>query len=142
MSMDLKPRNNSIEEFRISGIYWNVVLRETGAGYIIGYGKAVSNGAYSYKPQGNNGSPMSNDGYRVTAFEAKAMALSARGYLSEQSYLKREWAELDKEKRKMYELLNKNNDKGLFNKPAGDTFIKVVERFANFAEQSSGFRIT
>lgn len=144
MSMDLIPRNRNIESFRISGIWWPIMLEKTSMGYVIGFGKSIEPVSFSYTPQGNNGTPCSNDGYRVSKIEAQAMALVAYGWIKEQRFLKKEWDAIPEREREI-----KKNVKSLdFSKPLypqpnkNEKFIEVIEQFAEFAEKSSGFRIT
>jgi hypothetical protein len=62
--------------------------------------------------------PTTNDGYPVTAEEAKAMALYARGYASAERYkLEQQCSDED------------------------ERWLQKLERFADWAEQSGGFAV-
>ena len=86
MGYDLRPKNKNVEEMRINAFVWPFILQDTGMGYVLGYGAGMRPGTYVYL-NGNNGSPASNDGYKVTATEAKTMAKIARGYLSVKAFV-------------------------------------------------------
>lgn len=135
MSYDLTPKKKDVEELRIGAFTWPIMLQETGMGYILGYGKNITPGSYVYQ-QGNYGSPVSNDGYKVTAFEAKAMAKAARGYISVKKFINNQYDEISKEKRNQYE-----SYKDLYIQPTGVDFLNAIEEFADFAEKSGGFTI-
>lgn len=94
MSYDLIPRNKNIKEKRIGAFYWPIILQKTGMGYVLGYGSSLNFGQYVYN-EGNCGSPVSNDGYKVSSFEAKSMAKVARGFVSVQKFNLKQWNELD-----------------------------------------------
>lgn len=81
MGYYLKPRNKKVEPIRIGAFSWPIILQITGAGYIIGYGKGKGPASYVYQT-GGIGSPVSNDGYSISAFESKAMARAAWGFAS------------------------------------------------------------
>lgn len=135
MSYDLKPRNKNIEELRIGAFTWPIILQDTGMGYILGYGKNITPGSYIYQ-QGNNGSPVSNDGYKVSSFEAKAMAKIARGYISVKKFINKQYDEMQSNTREQY-----MNYKDLYEQPISIDFLNIIENFADFAEKSGGFEI-
>lgn len=135
MGYELKPKNKEIDELQIGAFSWPIILEETGIGYIIGYGAGIDPRTYVYQT-GNSGSPTSNDGYMVTAFEAKAMAKAARGFVSVQRFMRKEWDSLTEDDR-----ARKEQFEDAYKKPWHDSKINLVETFAEFAEKSSGFRI-
>ena len=60
---------------------WPIALNLTGAGYLLGYGEnTICKGRYFYVPR--SGSPVSNDGFKVTALEARTIAKIFHGFCS------------------------------------------------------------
>lgn len=77
---------------------WPVILNETGACYLFGYGDhTFSPGKYIYVGSRKDGSPVSNDGFEVTKEEACIMARLFRGYVSVKRELKEEWDQLSEQ---------------------------------------------
>lgn len=138
MGYDLCPKNKNVEEMRINAFVWPFILQDTGMGYILGYGAGLRPGTYVYL-NGNNGSPASNDGYKVTASEAKIMAQIARGYLSVKSFVNKEWDDLKEDERKQMEEWNKKDK--IYTSYTGARMMDIIKQFADFAEKSGGFRI-
>ena len=140
MGYDLRPRNKKIDEFSIGAFSWPIILQETGMGYVLGYGKSMCPGQYVYQ-SGNNGSPASNDGYKVTSDQAKCMAKIARGFLSVQLFVNEEWDKLNEEERIAHEE-TKFDGKCIY-RPAwrNKQVLDKIEQFAEFAEKSQGFTI-
>lgn len=103
-------------------------------GYILGYGTALRAASYVYQ-QGNNGSPVSNDGYKVTSAQAKMMAAVARGYVSVQRFVNKEWEALPPEEVKSWE------QSQYCRKQMHEKHLVFLEKFADFAEGSGGFSI-
>lgn len=139
MSYDLHAKNKNVESIRIGAFSWPIMLQDSGMGYVLGYGKSRVPGEYVYL-NGNNGSPVSNDGYRVTSEEAKIMAKIARGYVSVKRFINDQWEALDEAERIESEQL-KINGKPLYEQQTGDGFLELIEKFAEFAERSGGFCI-
>jgi hypothetical protein len=143
MSYDLIPRNKKVSEITFGASLWPIMLQETGMGYVLGYGAGRTPTTYVYKPQKKGGSPASNDGYKVSSTQAKAMAMVARGFISVKEYINKEWLELSEEKR---EVEKKFTDSWSGNRPiylpeTGQHFLDQLNKFADFAEKSEGFRI-
>ncbi len=134
MSYDLRPRNKKVEEIRVGAFSWPMILQETGAGYVIGYGRGKDPASYVYDKR-NHGSPASNDGYIVTSSESKMMAQVLRGFVFVQRYVNKEWGSLSEEVR----VLEKESE--YFRKPWHEERLKEIERYAEFMENSGGFRI-
>jgi len=82
----LKPKNKKVESINVGAFSWPIILQETGAGYVLGYGAGRAPASYVYQ-DGNKGSPASNDGYKVNGTEAKAMASVLRGYATVQRFV-------------------------------------------------------
>jgi hypothetical protein len=111
---DLKAKNSEVPETQFSWFFWRQILEKTGAGYVLGFGFFDNDpGKYVYDvlPEGG-GSPMSNDGYQVTEFEAKCMAACCTGYVRVRRFM--------------------GDD---------NVILREIERFVEFAEPSQGFTI-
>lgn len=138
MGYTLVPRNKKVDDIYIGAFTWPIVLQETGAGYILGYGAGMLPATYVYQT-GRQGSPVSNDGYKVTANEARAMGKITRGYISVKEFINKEWDSLAIEDRKLKEQWNEKCK--IYQGYTGEKFIKLLKRFADFAETCGGFRI-
>lgn len=144
MSYDLIPVNKKVEGISIGAFSWPIMLQETGMGYVLGYGDATKPGSYVYS-SGKKGSPASNDGYKVSAFEAKAMAAVARGYVSVQRFIAKEHEQATDEQKVSFKTALFPGDDGtvrkLYKQPVHEDVLKRIEKFADFAENSKGFSI-
>lgn len=143
MGYTLEPRNKKIDPINISAFSWPVMLQETGMGYILGYGANINPCTYVY--QNNNiGSPASNDGYKVTSFEAKAMSKLALGYIYVKKFINNQYAEMseqEKESKKTTKSFAGSGDILLYKQETSERFLEQLKAFADFAEKSNGFRI-
>ena len=150
MGYDLKANNEGVEGFHFGAFSWGWMLGE-GVGLIIGYGK-LDGAAYVYEPREVTYTtadgeahtlmtdPCSNDGYPVDADEAMAMAHAAHGLVNVERAVARMHAELPPEeqaRREALPLLDRNKPR----MPVREDFIERVERFAEWAEKSGGFRV-
>jgi hypothetical protein len=140
MGFDLNPKNKELDSLTVGGLSWPLFLQETGMGYVLGYGTGFKPGTYVYNNK-NNGSPVSNDGYKVTSTEAKMMAKVARGYVSVQRYVNKEWEELTEEQVKECELSNERHSFKIYRPKMHEDHLKWLEKFADWAEKSKGFSI-
>lgn len=145
MSYDLKPRNKKIEEVRFGAFIWSIMLQETGMGYVLGYGANITPASYVYNT-GRKGSPVSNDGYRVSSDEAKAMAKVARGYISVKRFINKQYEEASDEQKNNWKSAlyygEKRLVKKLYEQEVSEDLLLKIEKFADFAENSNGFAIT
>jgi hypothetical protein len=139
MGFDLISRNKNAKNMSI-GFMWDIMLKETGMGYLLGYGSGVSPGSYVYNYEQAGRLPSLNDGFIVTSFDAKAMAKIARGYLFVTRFNNQIWDAMTEEERARKSTALANN-KLLYTQKKGDLFLKKLEDFAEFAEKSGGFRI-
>jgi len=141
MGYDLKPTNKKIESISFGAFFWPIILQETGMGYVIGYGEGREPATYVYRT-GNKGSPASNDGFNVSSTEAKAMAMVARGFVLVQRFIAKSWEEIPEQERERQKAI-KNHDgtKPLYKTAWHEDRLKLIEKFAEFAEQSKGFSI-
>lgn len=80
MGYDLIPKKKGVDCKSGMIFTWPVILNETGACYLFGYGDhTFSPGKYIYVGSRKDGSPVSNDGFEVTKEEACIMARLFRG---------------------------------------------------------------
>lgn len=134
MGYNLTPRNKKIERVSVGSFSWPIILEETGAGYVLGYGKGLVPASYVYQ-DGNNGSPVSNDGYIVNAFEAKAIAKCMNGYISVQKFVNEQYEKYsDQEKDNM-------KKHSFYRKEVSKDFLDKIRKIADFIDKSGGFRI-
>lgn len=140
MAFDLNPKNNEMESLSVGGFSWPIFLQETGMGYVLGYGAGFKPSSYVYN-EGNNGSPVSNDGYKVTSSEAKAMARVARGYVTVQRFVNKEWEALPESELSYYEKAKSLGEQPLYRAKMHEDHLKFLEKFADWAEKSKGFTI-
>lgn len=140
MGYTLIAKNKELDEINIGAFSWPIFLQETGMGYVLGYGTSMNPGAYVYQ-NNNNGSPVTNDGYKVSSTEAKAMAMIARGYVSVQRYVNKEWAEIPESDVKQYEESTCYNGQPTYRKKMHEGHLVFLEKFADWAEKSKGFTI-
>lgn len=140
MGYDLNPINKALNSLSIGAFSWPIFLQDTGMGYVLGYGSGFKPGSYVYN-DGNNGSPVSNDGYKVTSSEAKAMAKVARGYVSVQRFVNKEWEVLSEEEAKQCEESNNRHSFKIYRSKMHEDHLVWLEKFADWAEKSKGFTI-
>jgi hypothetical protein len=143
MGYSLIPKKRGVETIDVGGFSWPMHLQETGAGFILGYGEGLAPATYVYS-QGNNGSPVSNDGYVVTSQESKAMAMCMRGYISVATFVNKQWVEKfpdEKEREKMAEFINPATGTRLYKTFMGEKRLQELEKIADFCERSGGFKI-
>lgn len=139
MAYDLIPVNKKVKELSIGAFAWPIYLQETGMGYVLGYGQAMMPGTYVYN-NGNKGSPVSNDGYKVSSLEAKMMAKIARGFITVQRYVNKEWEAIPEEQVESLKA-SQTGFGPTYRHPWHEDRLKLIEQFADFAEQSKGFKI-
>lgn len=139
MGYTLLPINKDTEDFSPGIFTWPIMLQDTGMGYVLGYGEGRRPATYVYQ-DGNKGSPVSNDGYKVTSLEAKMMAAVGRGYLNVQRFVNKEWDSLPQQikERDEKEVIN---GKPLYRKHVHEDYLKKIEAFVEFAEKSKGFKV-
>lgn len=144
MSYDLKPRNKNIEEISINAFIWPIMLQKTGMGYLLGYGSDIEPSRFIYLPRKKT-SPVSNDGFKVSSFEAKAMAQISRGYISVKKLINSKYESMTEIEKKETLSAKYYGEKGLiqnlYEHPVDESFLKYLEKFADFAEKSQGFEI-
>ena len=137
MGYDLIPKKKGVDCKNGMIFTWPVILNETGACYLFGYGDhTFSPGKYIYDGSRKDGSPVSNDGFEVTKEEACIMARLFRGYVSVKRELKEEWDQLSEQGQiKIKSMLGEKAE------PPAEEFLHKIEMLADFCEQSEGFNI-
>ncbi|WP_313398112.1 hypothetical protein [Stenotrophomonas sp.] len=137
MGMDLYPRNKALGEFTAGAFFWPWML-ESGVGLPVGYGKGFMPGQYLKINRPDGLSLAHNDGARVTAREAKQMAQIARWVASYQDALHAEWERMPESERQDMDALKRLTP---CNRPVRRYFVARLIAFADWAEQSGGFRV-
>ena len=141
MGFDLNPKNKKIKSISVGAFGWPIFLQETGAGYVLGYGTGLKPATYVYN-NGNNGSPVSNDGYKVSAKEAKMIAHVFRGFVTVQRFVNAEFEALAPEEKKAIEESEKNvNFRSYYRQRWHEDRLKEIEKIADFLDLSGGFTI-
>ena len=137
MGYDLMAKNKSVDPKIGMIITWPMMLNETGACYLLGYGDiSFKAGHYIYDGSRNDGSPVSNDGFEVSKEEAMIMARLFRGYVKVKREILKEWEAMTEEEKKVIRSIM-----GEHVVPPGSDFINKVEEMADFLENSDGFNI-
>lgn len=137
MSYDFEPRWKNIEWFTLGACSWPWMLNE-GLGLIIGVMEGKNPGSYICIPR-NGLSPYDNEGFPVSAEEARMMAKAARALVACYKRLQKEWDELSPDERDGdYEYNEKHK---LYKIPIREDFLEKALKFAEWAEKSGGFRI-
>jgi hypothetical protein len=132
MGFDLKPRNKNLDWFQFGAFLWHWML-DSGVGLIINTAPAMKPGTFSYTPDKKGTCPNYSDGFHVTAIEARAMAMAARGLVKTKQWINSEWDKLTPKEKEKYETFE------FYKKPVREDFIKKVEQFADWAGKSRGF---
>jgi hypothetical protein len=135
MSYWMRPLKKGAKNLDLGAFSWPHILNETGACYLLYYGQnSISPGSYYYS-KGNHGSPISNDGYKVTASEAKMIGKLLKGYVFIKRCIREQWEEMDEAARQNTLKYFKDAE------PPSAEYIEKVDKVADFCLQSGGFRI-
>lgn len=137
MGYDLIPKKGEVDYKSGTIFTWPIILNETGAGYLFGYGMNTFDcGKYIYDGSRPDGSPVSNDGFEVSKEDALVMARLFNGYVQVKRELRKEWnKKTEKEQVAIKSLLGNKAE------PPAEAFLQKVEELAEFCEQSEGFNI-
>jgi len=138
MGYDLSSRNKEAGDFYMGAFSWSWMIN-AGVGLVIGTGPAKNPASYSYTPDAKGASPQTNDGYRVTAEQARMMAAAARGLVNVERFIAKEWEQMSEEDRKLDTEWNERSK--IYRTPVRDDFIDKAAAFAEWAEKSGGFAI-
>lgn len=137
MGYNLIPKKAGVQEKNGMVFTWPIILQETGAGYLFGYGTNTFDPyVYIYDGSRPDGNPVSNDGFEVTKEEALIMARLFRGYVKVKRELREQW-----EKKPENEKVMVKSMFGSKAEPPAEIFLQKVEALAEFCEQSEGFNI-
>lgn len=136
MGMDLYPRNKDAGGFSFGGFGWAWML-EAGVGLPVGHFKGLAPGEFIYLDRPDKRSLGYNDGAKVTAKEAKQMAMVARWVVAQQRALH---DQLDQRSEDEQEHIRDNRNR-LYNPPVRKDWLDHIARFADWAEKSGGFRV-
>jgi hypothetical protein len=98
MSYDFSPRNKEIESFHMGAFGFPILLKYCGRA--IGYCEGIKPGTYYYAPDKKGRSPCDNDGYYVSAKDAKELAKRIREFLASNKVLRKEWDGYDEQTQK------------------------------------------
>lgn len=135
----LKPHQPKQPEFQLGALVWPWMLLE-GVGLAIGVSRGLAPGSYNLADP-ERGSPLEEpNGFHVTAPQARAMALAARGLAKSQGPTLtvagplRALAEIDDQLVNVIE--NADHIRPL-NRPRG--YFDILLEFATWAEKSGGF---
>lgn len=143
MTYDLHPRNRGLDQFRAGAFSWCWLL-DQGVGWPLGYYAGDSPGTYLYTPDpSQRGDPATNDGYRVTAAQAREMARLSRYIVALHRARRQQWEALSEEERQRRQRWCRDHplDRPMYRLPVREDFVDLAERFADWAERSGGFRI-
>lgn len=137
MGYDLVPKKEDVNSKHGMIFTWPTILEETGAGYLFGCGmNTFKRWKYIYDGSRPDGSPVSNDGFEVSANDALVVARLFRGYVFVKRGLREEWDKMPEEEQILTRSLL--GEKAV---PPAEEFLQKVEMLADFCEQSGGFNI-
>jgi len=142
MGYNLQPRNKKLDVFQVGAFSWSWML-EAGVGLVIGTGPAMKMGKYSFIADSKGHDPRKNDGFRVTAEQAKAMSLVAFGLARVNRSINSEWDNLSSKEKEQIEadLSAIPRAENWYKSAIREDFIETAEAFAAWAKDSGGFCI-
>lgn len=136
MAYDLIPTKKEAGKQSISMFVWPEILNTTGACYILAYGTNTAKfGFYVYNGNRGPGSPVTNDGYKVSCSEATMMAKIFKGYVHVKRAILEDWEKLTESEQIDLKRVDKNNQ------PPCKELLDKIEALAEFCAKSKGFRI-
>lgn len=136
MGMDLRPLNKAAGDFHWGAFGWSWMLAE-GVGLPVGHFSGLSPGEFIFLGRPDGRSLGYNDGARVTAKEAKQMAMVARWIVAKQRAMQEQFLARSEEDR---ERMREDRFK-LYTLPVRTDWVDQLEAFADWAEKSGGFRV-
>lgn len=153
MSYDLAPRNREADYFHFGAFSWPVLLEACGYLFPVIHHGGRYYMAYGIDPREDGTYPgiLANDGFRVTAEEARIMARMARNFVAIQRTLPEENQEQSVVNRP--EGVNREQLMALLTRTVSGTdaqpwprkirtdFVDRFEQFAAWAEKSGGFSV-
>lgn len=136
MGMDLRPRNKAAGDFHWGAFGWSWMLAE-GVGLPVGHFPGLSPGEFIFLGRADGRSLGYNDGARVTAKEAKQMAMVSRWIVAKQRAMQDQFLARSEEER---ERMREDRFK-VYTLPVRTDWVDQLEAFADWAEKSGGFRV-
>lgn len=126
MTYDLRPNNTEIQSFKMSGFHWPLILEQCGTYFAAVFHKArffYVSGIDDRMGDSEDGPAiLLNDGFSVTEEEAKVLARITRNYIAIQR-------DLDPNQPDPIMPALKIN------------LLNLLEEFAEWSEQSQGFKV-
>lgn len=136
MGMDLTARNKEIGEFHWGAFGWSWMLAE-GVGLPVGHFAGLSAGEFIFLERPDGRSLGYNDGAKVSSKEAKEMAKVARWIVAKQRAMYQQYQSRSESER---ESMREDRHK-LYTLPVRQDWVDHLEKFADWAEKSGGFRV-
>jgi hypothetical protein len=141
MSVDLAPQNENIPSYHSGSFSWGW-MAERGVFLSVGCGPLLAGAHYMIGHLRDGAEMGSNDGFPVSADEARAMAHAAYGLWLIEQYKLSQWRALSKEEQDRRMALpysqQRNEDSWT---PIREDFIDRALEFAWFAHASGGFKV-
>jgi len=136
MGMELHARNKAAGQFHWGAFGWSWMLGE-GVGLPVGHFHGLSPGEFIYLDRPDGRCLGYNDGAKVSAKEAKDMAKVSRWVVAKQRAMRQQL-----ERRSQQERDDMAEDKyRLYTLPVRADWVDQLEKFADWAEKSGGFRV-
>lgn len=136
MGYDLSPRNKAAGSFSMGAFSFAWML-DNGVGLPVGYGPGYAPGSFVQQSRPDGKFVAYNDGAKVTAKEAKQMAMVARWLANHQDSLYALWMKKPEDERQRMQ----DSPSGIYRPPVRRDFVEKVRAFADWAEKSGGFRV-
>lgn len=136
MGFDLRARNKGAADFCMGAFSWSWMLN-AGVGLPVGHGEGGEPASFCYKPRPDGKCLGHNDGARVSAKEAKQMAMVARWVADHEDRLHELWMRLSDAERER----RSSHHGRLYRIPVRRDFVDKARAFADWAEKSGGFRV-
>lgn len=136
MGFDLYARNKEAGHFYMDAFSWSWML-EAGVGLPVGHGHGYAPGMFCFSRRPDGKCLSYNDGARVTAKEARMMAMVARWVADHQDRLHELWMQESGEDRQRMT----DDRMRLFTPPVRRDFVDKAREFADWADKSGGFRV-
>lgn len=149
MGFDFRSRRKGVDGFHLGAFSWPWMLAQ-GVGLPIGYTRGIVPGTHLYQGRHATGrvggepsvfstSPIYNDGYPVSAKEAKQMAQLARWTADTEDSVWEEYDRLSDADKTAVD--TQPYSSSTYRRPVRRDFIGKLRNFAEWAEKSGGFTI-
>ena len=144
MGYDFIPRNKKAGDYQIGSFSWPFML-DAGLGLVLGTGKGFAPAEFIYITRPDKLCVQYNDGARVTAKECRELAKVARWIAAVEDARIKQWATIPQERKDQMvsanKMLESNANSPLYNLPWHPDVVQRFRTFADWAEQSGGFKI-